>query len=136
LLAAGPEDLVGVPDVGPVLAESIARFFAEPHNRDVIAQLRAAGIAWPDAAPAQPRAGPLTGVTMVLTGTMPSLSREEAKALIEAAGGKVAGSVSAKTHYLVAGAEAGSKLARAGELGIPILDEAQLREMLGNPAPA
>ena len=83
-----------------------------------------------------PRRGLLAGVTMVLTGTMPNLTREDAKALIEAAGGKVSGSVSAKTNYVVAGADAGTKLIRARELGIPVLDEAQLRQMLGDQARA
>jgi DNA ligase (NAD+) len=120
-----------VPDVGPVVAQSIAQFFAEPHNREVIEQLRSEGVHWPEHEPvAAASAGPLTGKTFVLTGTLPSLSREDAKAQIEAAGGKVSGSVSKKTHYVVAGAEAGSKLAKAEELGLTILDEAQLRKLL------
>ncbi len=131
LLAADEATLLEVPDVGPVLAESIARFFAEPHNREVIAQLRAAGVHWPEHVPQRAPAGPLAGLTLVLTGTLPTLSRDEAKAMIEAAGGKVAGSVSKKTSYVVAGADAGSKLDRARELELPVLDEDGLRSLLG-----
>jgi len=130
LMAAGEAALHEVPDVGPVVAESIARFFAEPHNRGVIGELRAAGVHWDETAPQRAAPGRLAGQTFVLTGTLPTLSREEAKALIEAQGGKVAGSVSAKTCYVVAGTEAGSKLAKAQELGIAILDGDQLRHLL------
>ena len=111
-------------DVGPVVAASIARFFRQPHNREVVEQLRAGGVAWDEAAPA-PRGGSLAGKTFVLTGTLPSMSREQAKELLEGRGAKVAGSVSKKTDYVVAGAEAGSKLARALEL-----DEAGLKALL------
>jgi DNA ligase (NAD+) len=130
LLDADVPMLLEVRDVGPVLAESIVRFFAEPHNRDVIAALRAAGVRWPEHAPERALAGHLTGLTFVLTGTLPTLSREEAKARIEAEGGKVAASVSKKTSYVVAGADAGSKLAKAEELGVPILDEGGLLQLL------
>ena len=123
LLAADEAQLLEVHDVGPVLAESIAQFFAERHNRDVIAALRKAGVHWPETAPQRAAAGRLTGITFVLTGTLPTLAREDAKALIEGQGGKVAGSVSRKTHYVVAGTDAGSKLDKAQELGIPVLDE-------------
>jgi DNA ligase (NAD+) len=116
--------------VGPVLAESIVRFFAEPHNRDVIAALRAAGMHWREGAPERAPAGLLAGLTLVLTGTLPTLSRDEAKARIEAAGGKVAASVSKRTSYVVAGADAGSKLAKAEELGVPILDEGGLLQLI------
>ena len=102
---------------------------------DLIGQLRAAGIHWPEGAGAVDSAAPqtLAGKTLVLTGTLPTLSRDEAKALIEAAGGKVAGSVSKKTHAVVAGEEAGSKLDKARELGITVLDEAGLRALLASP---
>jgi DNA ligase (NAD+) len=113
-----------------VVAESVEQFFAEPHNRDIIAQLRALGVHWEEGAP-RASSGILNGKTLVLTGTLPHLSREDAKEKIEAAGGKVAGSVSKKTDYVVAGAEAGSKLARAQELGVEILDEAALLQLLG-----
>ena len=129
LMQADASRLQQVLEVGPVIAESIAHFFAEPHNREVIEQLRAAGVHWPEGEP-QMQTLPLAGKTFVLTGTLPMLTREQAKAMIEAQGGKVAGSVSAKTDYVVAGAEAGSKLDKAQQLGLNILDESQLRELL------
>ncbi len=130
LLAADVAALQSVPDVGPIVAESIAAFFAEAHNREVIDGLRAAGVHWPEGQPES--AGPqvLAGKTLVLTGTLPSLKRDEAKAMIEAAGGKVAGSVSKKTDYVVAGEEAGSKLEKALELGVAVIDEAELLKLL------
>jgi len=130
LMAADESSLLEVRDVGPVLAQSIRQFFAEAHNRGVIARLRTAGVHWPEGAPQREARGELAGVTFVLTGTLPSLSREEAKELIEKRGGKVAGSVSKNTAYVVAGAEPGSKLDRAEALGIPVLDERGLRAML------
>jgi DNA ligase (NAD+) len=131
LMEADQPALLEVRDVGPVLAESVARFFAESHNREVIERLRAAGIRWPEHPPAPSSAGgPLAGLTLVLTGTLPTLARDEAKAMIEAAGGKAAGSVSAKTDYVVAGADAGSKLAKARGLGIPVLDEDALKDLI------
>jgi len=130
LMAADATALLDVNDVGPVLAESIASFFAEPHNREGIEQLRAAGVTFPEGPPRVATAGPLTGLTVVLTGTLPTLARDDAKAMIEAAGGKVAGSVSKKTNYVVAGADAGSKLAKAEELGVAVLDEDGLRALL------
>jgi DNA ligase (NAD+) len=130
VMTASHEQLLEVNDVGPVVAQSIRAFFDQPHNVEVVEQLRAAGIHWP-AIEVQPRAAqPLAGKTLVLTGTLPTLGRDEAKALIEAAGGKVSGSVSKKTHWVVAGAEAGSKLDKARELGVPVLDEAGLRGLL------
>jgi len=131
LMEASVEQLLQVNDVGPVVAQSAHAFFAQPHNREVVDQLRSAGIDWTESdgtADTAPR--PLAGKTFVLTGTLPQLSRDEAKDLIEAAGGKVSGSVSKKTHYVVAGAEAGSKLDKARELGIPLLDEEGLRALL------
>ena len=130
LLAADSAALQMVPDVGPVVAESLAAFFAEAHNREVIDGLRRAGVHWPEGEPAQ--AGPqlFAGKTLVLTGTLPTLKRDEAKAMIEAAGGKVAGSVSKKTDYVVAGEEAGSKLEKALELGVSVIDEAELMKLL------
>jgi DNA ligase (NAD+) len=132
VMDASVEQLLGVNDVGPVVAQSIHTFFQQPHNREVVEQLRAAGIEWDEhdgAAPAQ--ALPLAGLSVVLTGTLPTLTRDEAKALLEAAGAKVAGSVSKKTAYVVAGEEAGSKLDKARELGVPVLDEAGLLALLG-----
>jgi DNA ligase (NAD+) len=126
------DQLLQVRDVGPVVALSIRTFFEQPHNREVVQRLRTAGVSWPEheatATTGAPQ--PLAGKTLVLTGTLPVWSRDEAKALIEAAGGKVAGSVSKKTHYVVAGEEAGSKLDKARELGIAVLDEAGLRALL------
>jgi DNA ligase (NAD+) len=130
IMNADEDALLQVRDVGPVVARSIHTFFAQPHNREVVEQLRAVGIGWPEGEPAPAALLPLAGQTFVLTGTLPSLSRDEAKALLEAAGAKVAGSVSKKTHYVVAGAEAGSKLDKARELGVPVIDEAQLRALL------
>ena len=131
LMEADAKALLAVPDVGPVVAEAIVDFFAEPHNRTVIARLRAAGVHWPEHAgsAAQPP-GPLSGKVFVLTGTLTHLSREAAKAAIEAAGGKVSAAVSKKTDYLVAGEAPGSKRDQALRLGVPILDEAALLQLL------
>jgi len=130
VMDAGVEALLEVKDVGPVVAHSIRTFFDQPHNREVVEQLRACGVHWPEGPPAPRAALPLAGKTVVLTGTLPSLSRERAKALLEAAGAKVAGSVSRKTDYVVAGAEAGGKLDKAREFNITVLDENGLRELL------
>ncbi|KAB2325334.1 NAD-dependent DNA ligase LigA [Betaproteobacteria bacterium SCN1] len=130
LIAADEADLLTVRDVGPIVAESIRQFFAEPHNLDVVRRLREAGVTWPETAGMQQSAGKLAGRTFVLTGTLPTLTRELAKERIEAAGGKVAGSVSKKTDYVVAGAEAGSKLEKAQALGVALLDEAGLLALL------
>ena len=134
IMDASVERLLEVRDVGPVVAQSIRTFFDQPHNREVVEQLRAAGIGWDehDGALADAAPKPLAGKTLVLTGTLPTLTRDEAKALVEAAGGKVAGSVSKKTDYVVAGDEAGSKLDKARELGVPVLDEAGLRALLAS----
>ncbi len=131
ILDASVEQLLAVGDIGPVVAQSIRTFFEQPHNREVVEQLRACGVCWdePDGS-ADTRPKPLAGKTLVLTGTLPSLTREEAKAMIEAAGGKVTGSVSKKTDFVVAGAEAGSKLDKARELGVTVLDEPALRTLL------
>ena len=132
LMAADEAALMEVPDVGPVVAQSIVQFFSEPHNREVIADLRQAGVTWKEGAPVQKaQVEGVAGKTFVLTGTLPTLSREEAKEKIEAAGGKVSGSVSKKTNYVVVGADAGSKLEKARELGVTLLDEEGLRRLLG-----
>ena len=131
LMAATVEQLLDVADVGPIVAESVHEFFSEAHNRSVILALRKAGVEWSEGegrAVAAPL--PLGGKTFVLTGTLPTLSRDEAKEMIESLGGKVAGSVSKKTDWVVAGAEAGSKLAKATELGVAVLDEAGLLKLL------
>jgi len=124
--------LRAVADVGPIVAAHLSHFFAEPRNLEVIEALRAAGVHWP-AAQAQ-REGPLTGKTFVLTGALP-IPREDAAALIEAQGGKVSGSVSAKTDYVVAGEAAGSKLAKAEKLGVTVLDYGALQKLLAEGAP-
>ena len=134
IMDAPVEQLLEVPDVGPVVADSIHTFFQQPHNREVIEQLRACGVHWEEGAPAPRTALPLAGKTVVLTGTLPTLSRDEAKDLLEAAGAKVAGSVSKKTDYMIAGAEAGSKLDKARELGVAVLDEDGMKELLNGGA--
>jgi len=131
LLAADEARLLEVPDVGPVVAQSIRRFLDEPHNRQVIAALRQAGVHWLESAGSKaPGEAPLSGRTFVLTGTLPGLTRIEASEMIQAVGGHVSGSVSKKTDFVVAGEDAGSKLDRARELGVPIIDEAELRRLL------
>ncbi len=130
LMDATEEQLLEVNDVGPTVALSIRTFFDQPHNREAVQQLRACGIHWPAIAAASDAPKPLAGLTFVITGTLPTLGRDAAKALIEDAGGKVAGSVSKKTSFVLAGTEAGSKLEKAQELGVAVMDEARLREML------
>ncbi|MCZ8411513.1 NAD-dependent DNA ligase LigA [Achromobacter dolens] len=129
IMDADEDALSSVPDVGPVVAGSIRRFFAEQHNRDVIDQLKAQGVH--PVAEAVPQDTTLAGKTFVLTGTLPNWTREEASMRIQAAGGKVSGSVSKKTAYLVAGEDAGSKLTKAQELGVTVLDEDALKALLG-----
>ncbi len=134
LQEASVEQLQAVSDVGPVVAQSIRSFFAQPHNLEVIRGLIAAGIVWPQTDAAAPVCAlPLAGMTLAVTGSLPTLSRDAAKALIEAAGGKVAGSVSKKTSYVVAGSDAGAKLDKARELGLTVLDEAGLIALLRTP---
>ena len=132
IAAASKETLQEVGDVGPKVAESIRQYFGEPRNGELLERLRGAGLQW--SAPKQEKApaGPLNGMIFVLTGTLPALKREEAKERIEAAGGKVAGSVSGKTNYVVAGEDAGSKLDKARALNIQILDESGLFAILGS----
>lgn len=130
LMSANEAMLMEVRDVGPIVAQAVVQFFAEAHNREVIQRLREAGVHWHEAPPMAKQAGKLSGKSFVLTGSLPTLSREEAKEKIEALGGKVAGSVSSKTDYIIAGHDAGSKLERAQTLGIPILDEAGMLALL------
>lgn len=135
---ADMEQLQQVPDVGPIVAESIVNFFAETHNREIInslitpSELGGAGIHWDAVAAQSDATGVFTGKTFVLTGTLPTLGREDAKALIENEGGKVSGSVSKKTDFVVAGADAGSKLTKAQELGVSVIDETDLLKMLSD----
>ncbi|MFN4360552.1 MAG: NAD-dependent DNA ligase LigA [Hylemonella sp.] len=130
IMDATEDQLLQVPDVGPIVAQSIHTFFRQEHNREVVEQLRACGLRWEEGEPSPAAQLPLAGKTFVLTGTLPTLSRDEAKEMLEAAGAKVAGSVSKKTDYVVAGTEAGSKLDKARELGVTVLDEAGLRALL------
>ena len=132
VLEADEASLMQVNDVGPVVAQCLRQFCTESHNLQVIERLRAEGVTWAEGAVSVDVGGALSGKVLVLTGTLPSLSRDEAKALIEAAGGKVSGSVSRKTDFVVAGAEAGSKLEKARELSIKVIDEAQLRTLLAD----
>ena len=131
IMGASEEELLAVADVGPIVAKSIRTFFDQAHNREVVEQLRACGVTWDEGEPAAIAPRPLSGKTFVITGTLPTLGRDEAKDRLEAAGAKVAGTVSKKTDYVVAGAEAGSKLVKAQELGIAVIDEAQLLNLLG-----
>lgn len=133
IMDATEEQLLEVSDVGPIVAQSIRTFFEQAHNREVVEQLRACGVAWEEGEPAARAPQPLSGKTFVITGTLPTLSRDEAKDRVEAAGGKVAGSVSKKTDYVVAGEEAGSKLVKAQTLGVPVIDEAALLALLAGP---
>jgi DNA ligase (NAD+) len=130
IMDATLEQLTQVADVGPIVALSLRTFFDQVHNREVVEQLRACGIAWTEGEPSPQSLLALSGKTFVITGTLPTLGREDLKEMLEAAGGKVAGSVSKKTHYLVAGSDAGSKLDKARELEIPILDEAAVLALL------
>lgn len=130
MAAADQEALQLVPDVGPVVAHFVAEFFEQESNRIAVAALRDAGVHWDNIEVAVPEALPLNGLTYVLTGTLEALSRDDAKAHLLALGAKVAGSVSAKTDYVVAGPGAGSKLAKAEELGLSVMDEAGLIALL------
>lgn len=130
IMSATEEQLLEVNDVGPIVAQSIHTFFAQPHNVEVVNEFRACGVTWPESDPQRAAAKPMAGKTFVLTGTFPTLKREEAKEMLETAGAKVAGSVSKKTDFVVAGEEAGSKLTKAEELGVKVIDEAALLAML------
>lgn len=130
LMVAEEDQLRQVPDIGPVVAAAIRAFFQEPHNQQVIARLRAAGVRWPETEVERTVDRPLAGKTFVLTGTLESLTRDQASDRLRALGAKVSGSVSQKTDYVVAGREAGSKLDRARELGVSVLDEAGLQALL------
>jgi DNA ligase (NAD+) len=132
IMDATLDQLLQVADVGPIVALSLRTFFDQPHNREVVEQLRACGVTWTEGEPTEGASLPLAGQTFVLTGTLPTLSRDEAKDMLEALGAKVAGSVSKKTHGVVAGAEAGSKLEKAQTLGIPVMDEAGLLALVAS----
>ena len=130
IMDATEEQLLTVSDVGPIVAKSLRTFFDQPHNREVVEQLRACGLTWAEGEPVAVEPKPLTGKNFVITGTLPSLSRDEAKDLLEASGAKVTGSVSKKTDYLLAGSDAGSKLDKARELAVAVIDESTLLAML------
>ena len=130
---ASVDDLTKVPDVGPVVAKRVHSFFEEQHNLDVIERLESLGVHWADSEPMKiAEDGPLSGKTFVITGTLPTMTRDEAKSLIQKEGGKVTGSVSSKTDFLVAGEKAGSKLAKAQKLEVSVLDEDGLRKLIAN----
>ncbi|MEZ5487626.1 MAG: NAD-dependent DNA ligase LigA [Steroidobacteraceae bacterium] len=135
LQAADAPTIQEVPDVGPVVAAHVVEFFANPLNLDVLARLRASGVHWPDQPRTAPEKPPLAGLTFVITGALQSLSRAEAEEQLRELGARAAGSVSAKTSYLVAGADAGSKLAKATALGVPVIDEQALRQVLETKRP-
>jgi DNA ligase (NAD+) len=133
LQAASEEEILEVSDIGPVIASSVHGFFAEPRHVRELKRLRELGLEWPEGPPAAARADkklPLSGLTLVLTGSLEAMTREQASERLAALGAKISGSVSKKTSYVIAGAEAGSKLTRAQELGVPILDEAGLLKLL------
>jgi DNA ligase (NAD+) len=135
IMVASEDALLQVADVGPIVAHSIRTFFDQAHNREVVHALRDAGVTWAEGDALAPTEMPLAGLTVVLTGTLQSMGRDEAKDKLEALGAKVAGSVSKKTSYVVAGAEAGSKLDKAQSLGVPVLDDAGLAMLLNGEKP-
>ncbi len=135
LMAASAERIAQTPDVGPVVSAEVAKFFANPQAREVIARMRAAGVRWPDIAVAAAADLPLAGLTFVITGTLAGIQREPAEDALRELGAKVSGSVSKKTSFLVVGADAGSKLAKAEALGVPILDETALQKILETKRP-
>lgn len=135
IMAASEEALLQVPDVGPIVARSLRTFFAQEHNLEVVQALRDAGVHWPEGEALAPTEMPLSGVTVVLTGSLQSMGRDEAKEKLEALGAKVAGSVSQKTSYVVAGTEAGSKLDKALALGVPVLGDEGLALLLSGQKP-
>ena len=130
-VAASKEQLQAVSDIGPVVAAAVRDYFDEPSNRDLIAELKGLGLKMDAPITAAGAPGPLSGKTFVMTGTLGTMSREEATEAIQSRGGKVTGSVSKKTDHVVAGADPGSKLAKAETLGIPVLDESAFRKLVG-----
>ncbi len=137
IIEASEDELAATNEIGPVIAQSVKTFFEAPANRQLIDDLRAAGLNWGspvERKASSPGDGSLAGKTVVVTGTLPNLKRQEAEELVRSHGGKPAGSVSRKTDYVLAGEKAGSKLDKANELGIEILDEAAFLKLLGEPA--
>jgi DNA ligase (NAD+) len=135
LMAASAEQIEETPDVGPIVSREVWRFFASPDAREVIRRLRASGVSWKEQEPQKAAALPLSGLTFVITGTLAGMQREPAEDALRELGAKVSGSVSKKTSYLVVGADAGSKLAKAQSLGVPVLDEAALEQILKTKRP-
>jgi DNA ligase (NAD+) len=135
LRSASVAQILEVPDVGPVIAEQVQGFFASPGNRAIVDRLVAAGLSWPEGPPAAPARGPLVGQTVVLTGTLGTMTREAASAALQELGARVSSNVSKRTSYVIAGADAGSKLARARELGVTVLDEVGLQQLLRGELP-
>lgn len=133
LARAEPETLEQIPDIGPVVAQHIHVFFEQPHNMEVVQSLRSSGIAWPETFSSQDEPLPLKGQTCVITGTLSTVTRDQAKEQLKQLGAKVSGSVSKKTNFLIAGAEAGSKLTKAKALGVPVLNEAAFEQLLLQP---
>jgi DNA ligase (NAD+) len=132
IVEASEADLITVADVGPIVASRIRSFFDEPHNIEVLRQLQESGVTWAETEPQEsPADGPLTGKVFVLTGTLAEMSRDEAKLLIQRLGGKVTGSVSKKTDFVVYGEKAGSKLTKAQSLEVDTLDESQFQKLVG-----
>jgi DNA ligase (NAD+) len=136
LASATVDQILEVPDVGPVIAAQVQAFFAAPSNRSIVQRLIAAGVSWPQAVQHVHAPRPLGGLTVVLTGTLQSMTREEAAAALQLLGAKVSSAVSKRTNYVVAGVDAGSKLARAQELGVSVLDEIGLSKLLRGELPA
>jgi DNA ligase (NAD+) len=135
LMVADLASVQQVPDVGPVVAARVVEYFADPVNREGVARLREAGLHWPAPVRAAAADQPLAGLTFVLTGTLESMDRDAAEDALRALGARASGSVSKKTHFVVAGADAGSKLRKAAELGVRVLDEAALRRILETKRP-
>jgi DNA ligase (NAD+) len=131
LAAATAEELESIEGLGPVTAQRVVEWFQRPRHQEIVKKLHAAGVRMAEEREVEKKEQPLEGSTFVITGTLPTLSRREATALIQEHGGKVTGSVSGKTSYLLAGESPGSKLRKARELGVRVLDEAELREMIG-----
>jgi DNA ligase (NAD+) len=131
LQRASVDEIMKVPDVGPVVAESVRTFFDQPHNVEVVDALRHAGVTWPVVEKAAVGDGPLAGKSVVITGTLASMSRADAEELVRKCGGTVSSSVSKRTGYVVVGASPGSKAAKAEQLGVPVLDEAQFLALVG-----
>ena len=133
IVAATEEELQAVPDVGPIVASRIKAFFQEKHNLEVVTRLQDSGVQWPESDPViSLDEGPLAGKTFVITGTLVDMTREQAKEFVQSAGGKVAGTVSRKTDYLIAGEKAGSKLTKARKLDVTVIDTDGLRSLVGD----